>query len=268
MTDNGGMVTPPNLAEPPRLWLNALFHTEMLDDDAVYAGMGAFCRAFRHLTGVVPWLCVMTPQCHRVQARLHHRGFAAERYAERILALGEVAEIGFHGHAFLPNGDRMVGPHFRAEAAIPQFERELAWLQAIGVTPRVYTGGWWILTPELLTMLAAHGFVLDGSTRGPLTNEYGNKYPADLPSVGERFHLHPAITEIGSLPYIKRPWPSYLAMVQESLPAWGQRDQWAVLPLHDYDRAEAKGHDLRIIERLANHPSIGWMTVEQAIMAV
>src|SRR4051794_41204551 len=49
----------------PRLWLNAIFHTEMLDVDGVNAGMADFCRAFRDLTGVVPWLCVMTPECHR-----------------------------------------------------------------------------------------------------------------------------------------------------------------------------------------------------------
>jgi hypothetical protein len=266
VTDNGGMSAQQPLTVPPRLWLNAMFHTEMLDDDGVYAGMVAFCRSFRDLTGVQPWLCVMTPECHRVKERIRAAGFSPDRYAERILALGDVAEIGFHGHAFLPNGDRMVGAHFRPEAALPQFERELAWLKAIGVTPRVYTGGWWILTPELLAMLAGHGFVLDGSTRGPLTNEYGNKYPDDLPSVGERFALNPAVTEIGSLPYFKRPWPYYLAMLQESLPEWGRLDRWAVLPLHDYDRPEARGHDLRIIERLAAHPAVGWLTVEQALL--
>src|SRR4051794_865324 len=97
----------------PRLWLNAIFHTEMLDVDGVNAGMADFCRAFRDLTGVVPWLCVMTPECHRVRERLRTGGFSPERYAERILALQDVAEIGFHGHAFLPNGDRMVGPQFQ-----------------------------------------------------------------------------------------------------------------------------------------------------------
>jgi hypothetical protein len=251
---------------PPRLWLNALFHTEMLDDDGIYEGMVSFCRSYKGLTGVVPWLCVMTPECHRVRERIRAKGFAPERYAERILALREVAEIGFHGHAFLPNGDRMVGSLFRPEAALPQFERELLWLREIGVTPRVYTGGWWIATPELLQWLARHGFVLDGSTRGLRTNEYGDKFPAELPPVGERFQLVPPITEIGSLLYFNRPWPLYLASMREALPDWGKRDLWAVLPLHDYDRPEAKGHDLRIIERLVNHPSIGWMTTDSALL--
>jgi hypothetical protein len=254
----------PNAA--PRLWLNAIFHTEMLDDEGIHQGMVDFCRSFTGLTGVVPWLCVMTPECHRVKERIKGKSFSPERYAERILALGEVAEIGYHGHAFLPDGERMVGPHFQLQAALPQFERELAWLQGIGVTPRIYTGGWWILTPELLQMLAGHGFVLDGSTRGPQANEYRNKYPAELPAVGERFRLDPAITEIGSLPYFKQPWPYYLAMLQERLPAWGKRDLWALMPLHDYDRPEAKGHDLRIVERLANHPAVGWLTVPQAVL--
>jgi hypothetical protein len=250
----------------PRLWLNAIFHTEMLDDDGIYQGMVAFSRSFADLTGVVPWLCVMTPECHRVKERIKGKSFSPERYAERILALGEVAEIGYHGHAFLANGDRMVGALFQPEAGLPQFERELAWLKGIGVTPRVYTGGWWIVTPELLQLLARHGFVLDGSTRGQRTNEYDNKFPCDLPAVGERFRLEPTITEIGSLPYFKQPWPYYLASLQAQLPDWGKRDLWALLPLHDYDRPQAQGHDLRIIERLANHPAVGWLTVDQAVL--
>lgn len=250
----------------PKLWLNAIFHTEQLDDDAVFAAMRVFCRRFRELTGVVPWLCVMTPVGDIVARRLRQTGFAAERYAERILALQDVAEIGYHGHCVQPNGDRLVSGDFQPEAFAPQMTAELDWLQALGIRPRVYTGGWWVVSPELLMFLARHGFRLDASTRGAKVNRHGDKYPADLPPVGERFVLVPPLTEIGSLPYFDRPWPIYRALLQQWLPAWGQRDQWALMPLHDYERPTVGGHDLRIIERLAADPTIGWMTVDQALL--
>jgi hypothetical protein len=252
----------------PRLWLNAIFHTERLDDDGIFAGMLAFCRAFRELTGVVPWLCVMTPAGAIVKRRLTQSGFPVERYAERILALQEVAEIGYHGHCLLPNGERLASRDFQPEAFIPQMQQELAWLRTLTISPRIYTGGWWVVSPELLMFLARHGFRLDASTRGDRVNHHGDKYPADLPPVGERFVLVPPLTEIASLPYFDRPWPIYRATLQQMLPAWGQRDQWALMPLHDYDRPTAAGHDLRIIERLAADPSVAWMSVDQALLPV
>ncbi|MBC7543062.1 MAG: hypothetical protein H7338_10055 [Candidatus Sericytochromatia bacterium] len=250
---------------PPVLWLNALFHTEMLDDDDVFRRLHRFCGTFVDLTGIRPWLCVMTPLCHRIRVRLAEQGFAPERYAERILQLAEIAEIGYHGHFFDDQGERLVSDRFTMATAGPQMVAELAWLHALGLRPKLYTGGWWVITPELLMQLAAAGFQLDASTRGDKANRYGDRYSDTLPALGERFELIHPITEIGSLPYFGQPWPYYEAALQGLLPAWGKRDQWAVLPLHDYDLAGARGHEWQTITGLAASPLVRWMDVATAL---
>lgn len=249
----------------PRLWLNVVFHTERLDDDAVFRDMVAFCRSFRDLTGVVPWLCVMTPECLEVRLRLQAAGFTAEAYAERILTLATMAEIGFHGHCFTAAGAPMGQAVFQLAAAIPQLSRELAWLAGIGIRPRLYSGGWWVINPDLLGWLGQQGFQLDMSTRGGLADGFGTPCPGIVMPVGERFCPVEPIVQIGSLPYITVPWPRYLADMQRHLPDWGLRPLWAALPLHDWDRADAQGHDLRIIDRLAASPHVGWLTPEAAL---
>jgi hypothetical protein len=250
---------------PPVLWLNALFHTEMLDDDDVFRRLYHFCKSFVALVGVRPWLCVMTPLCHRVRLRLAESGFAPERYAQRILQLAETAEIGYHGHFFDAKGERLVSTAFDMAVAGPQMAAELAWLRALDLTPKIYTGGWWVITPDLLSVLSAAGFRLDASTRGNRQNHYGDRYAENLPPVGERFQLVSPIAEIGSLPYFGQPWPHYLATMQQLLPAWGKREQWAALPLHDYDLAGADGHEWRTITRLAASPLVRWMDLETAL---
>lgn len=247
------------------LHLNACFHTEQLDDDAVFETLLAWCRDFRRLTGAGAWLCVMTPENPAIRQRLAAAGFAAERYGERVQRLAEVAEIGYHGHFYQGNGEPLAGGRFAIAQAQPQLTAEMAWLRALGLEPRIYTGGWWVVSPELLHALAAEGIRLDCSTRGRQGGTFDDRYPGEIPAVGERFELVPPVVEIASLPYFAMPWPRYRRLVASRLPDLGRRPQWAVLPLHDYSLVGIPRDDLRIVERLSRLPYVRWIDSATAI---
>ena len=246
------------------LHLNACFHTERLDDDTVFQTLQRWCREFRAITGVRPWLCVMTPE-GPVGGRLTANGFSPDRYGERVQALAEVGEIGYHGHYHGPDGQPLAGGRFDLALAGEQIDRELAWLQALGFTPRIYTGGWWVLTPELLQKLAAAGIRLDCSTRGSQGGTFGDRYPDPLPAFGRRFQLVPPIVEVGSLPYFSMPWSRYQRLLCRWLPACGQRSCWAVLPAHDYALVGMPPDDLRVVRALTDLAIVRWMDAEEAI---
>jgi hypothetical protein len=247
------------------LHLNACFHTEQLDDDRVFETLLAWCRDFRRITGVGAWLCVMTPENPAIRDRLAKADFPAARYGERVLRLAEVAEIGYHGHFYQPNGDPLAGGRFAIAGAKPQVAAEMAWLRSLGLEPRIYTGGWWVVTPDLLQALADEGIRLDCSTRGSQGGTFGDRYPGEVPAVGERFQLVEPVVEIASLPYFAMPWPRYRRLIASQLPDLGLRPQWAVLPLHDYSLVGIPRDDLRIVERLSRLPYVRWVDAAETI---
>jgi hypothetical protein len=247
------------------LHLNTCFHTEQLDDDRVFATLLAWCQDFRRITGVGAWLCVMTPRNPAIRERIAKAGFPAERYGERVLRLAEVAEIGYHGHFYTPEGEPLAGGRFAIDRARPQVGEEMAWLQDLGLQPRIYSGGWWVVNPELLQVLAEEGIQLDCSTRGVQGGTFGDRYPGEMPALGERFELVAPIAEISSLPYFAMPWSRYRRLLASKLPQLGQRPQWAVLPLHDYSLVGIPRDDLRIVERLTRLPYVRWVDADEAI---
>jgi hypothetical protein len=247
------------------LHLNACFHTEQLDDDRVFETLLAWCGDFRRITGVGAWLCMMTPVNPAIRERLAKSGFPAERYGERIQRLAEIAEIGYHGHFYRPDGSPLAGGHFAIETARPQIAAEMAWLRGLGLQPQIYTGGWWVVTPDLLQALADEGIRLDCSTRGTQGGTFGDRYPGRMPPLGERFELVPPVVEIGSLPYFAMPWPRYRRLLASRLPDLGQCPQWAALPLHDYSLVGIPRDDLRIVERLTRLPYVRWIDAAEAI---
>ncbi|MBC7545727.1 MAG: hypothetical protein H7338_23600 [Candidatus Sericytochromatia bacterium] len=247
------------------LSLNACFHTERLDDDAVFATLLAWCRDFRAITGVGAWLCVMTPEGSMIRDRLARSGFEAERYGERVRALADVAEIGYHGHYVTADGQPAAGGRFTIEAAQDQIRAEISWLRELDLAPQIYTGGWWVVSPELLTALAAEGIRLDCSTRGQQSGTFGDRYPGAIPGVGERFELVPPVVEIASLPYFAMPWARYRRLVASGIPDLGDRPQWAVLPLHDYSLVGIPRDDLDIVRQLSRLPYVRWVTASEAI---
>jgi hypothetical protein len=247
------------------LHLNACFHTEQLDDDKVFETLLDWCRQFRRITGVGAWLCVMTPRNPAIRSRLDQSGFAPERYGERVQRLAEVAEIGYHGHFYTPAGEPLAGGRFAIEQARPQIAAEMAWIRDLGLRPEIYTGGWWVLTPDLLQALAEEGIRLDCSTRGRQSGTFGDRYPAETLPVGDRFELVSPIAEIASLPYFAMPWPRYKRLLASQLPALGHRPQWAVLPLHDYSLVGIPRDDLRIVQRLTQLPYVRWVDASEAI---
>lgn len=253
-------------AEPVRI--NFVFHTERVAEAPSFDRLLDFVTAFHRATGVRPTLCLLTPECPKVQVQMERTGIDSDVFTERIGRLLEHAEAGYHGHYFEITRDeecarKAYREHFGRKGAYPgpsdgshrtwmipvshlnprhdlaeaQMDRELAWLARVGIRPRTFTAGWWHMDAQIASMLAARGITVDCSIRRRHANSFGARYLAetDIPPRGEPFLLPPTSTllEVQSIFYpVDHPFrlrASYAAIAAHA----PERPLFVALPSHE-----------------------------------
>ncbi len=281
-------------AEPVRV--NFVFHTERVAEAPSYERLLAFVAAFHRATGARPTLCLLTPECPKVQRQLEREGLDADGFGERLVRLLEHAEPGYHGHFYEVSQDEAAARHaYRAhygrEGATPgarrdgrptwlipvshlnprpalvetQMDRELAWLARAGITPRTYVAGWWHMDATIAKLLAAHGFTVDCSIRRRHVNTFGTRYleDSDIPPRGEPFLLPPtaSVFEVQSIFYpLEHPYRMRSAYADIAAHAPG-RPLFVALPSHEGELFTHARAFWTHIRRLSASPAFLWRRV-------
>jgi hypothetical protein len=280
--------------EPVRI--NFVFHTERVAEAPSYERLLAFVAAFHRSTGVRPTLCLLTPECPKVQRQLERGGLDADGFGERLVRLLEHAEPGYHGHFYEVSRDeaaarRAYRAHYGREGATPgprrdghpawlipvshlnpqpalvedQMDRELAWLARAGITPRTYVAGWWHMDATIAKLLAARGFTVDCSIRRQHANTFGARYleDASIPPRGEPFLLPPtdSIIEVQSIFYpVEHPYRMRSAYADIIAHAPG-RPLFVALPSHEGELFTHARAFWTHIRRLSASPAFLWRGV-------
>lgn len=163
-------IFPQELPKGLKLNIAYTFHTESLFEDAYFLPFIQFLRDYRSLTGKKALATLMSGANPRVRDGAKGRGMGDRELADRMLKVGELAELGFHGHyAFEPERYRETPMQIRGGlydiASIEkQIDAELEWFKRMGLElGPFYSGGWWFQAPELYALLAERGFKLDAS---------------------------------------------------------------------------------------------------------
>lgn len=256
----------PERSEPVRI--NFVFHTERVAETQSFDRLLAFVAEFHRATGSRPTLCLLTPECPKVQVQMERTGIDSDGFAERLTRLLEHAEAGYHGHFYEVCEDEPIArkafeEHFgregvyagatrdgrptwlipvshlnpRHDLAEAQMDRELAWLASAGIKPRVYTAGWWHMDSTIAGLLAARGITIDCSIRRQHLNSFGARYLDDsaVPPRGEPFLLPPttSLIEVQSIFYpVEHPYRmrSAYAAIASHAP---DRPLFVALPSHE-----------------------------------
>jgi len=223
-------------------YVNFCVHTEMLYDEKTYLHLLKFSRNFNALTGNRTTLCVTTPLSPCVKKEMKRLGVHEKSVAERLSELKKTSEIGYHGHFYDDTGvdlKEMSAENFDERAVRNQMASEIKWLTACGVTPKIYTAGWWFLNSRIVRMLETFGIEMDSSVRKGKSDFFGGRYLGEdeVPPYGKPFILPPSsnILEIQSIfgpvmpPFfMKAHLSGYLEIDRE-------KDIFFVFPLHDWD---------------------------------
>ncbi len=225
---------PVERAEPVRV--NFVFHTERVAEAPSFERLLAFVSAFHRATGARPTLCLLTPECPKVQAQMERAGIGEDVFTQRVARLLEYAEAGYHGHFYEVTQDEAAAriafrAHYGRDGVTPgpsragrptwivpvshlnarhdlvaaQMDREIAWLAGAGIRPRVYVAGWWHMDGEVARLIEARGIRIDCSIRRQHANTFGARYLGDgaIPPRGEPFLLPPtrSVLEVQSIFY-------------------------------------------------------------------
>ena len=285
---------PAERAEPVRV--NFVFHTERVAEEPSFRRLLAFVTAFHRATGARPTLCLLTPECPKVQVQMERTGIGEEAFAERVARLLEHAEPGYHGHFYEVTPDETAAraafrAHYGRDGATPgptrggrptwlvpvshlnprhdlaasQMDRELAWLSRAGIGPSVYVAGWWHMNADMARMIELRGFRVDFSIRRHHTNTFGARYLADdaIPPRGEPFLLPPtgSVVEVQSIFYpVDHPYrmrAAYAAITAHR----PERPLFVALPSHE---GELFTHARPIwdhVRRISESPAFAWREV-------
>lgn len=186
--------------------INICVHTEMLYDELVFDALLGFSKGFLGLTGKKMAVCVSTPVCPLVKNAMKNMAVARDVVAERICEVSKFAEIGYHGHFYREGAnalEQISHDNYDRDTVIRQIKGEIDWLMDIGIAPRIYIGGWWFLTSDIVLELERAGITVDVSVRKGRRDTFGGKYLEDavLPPCGKPFLLPPSkrIIEIQSI---------------------------------------------------------------------
>jgi len=193
----------PRREEPVHLTVQ--FHCESIAVASVFEPFLEFVTWLAHQTDSRPTACVTTPLCPKSQTQMREHGVTEEQYVDRVAQLAEVADIGYHGHFYVPGQPeltRMASDTFDEEVASEQMEQELAWLRGRHEGVTAYCGGWWAMNEAIARLLDEHGMEVDCSLRRTHESPFGERYMTDdeMPSRGVPFLLPPTdgVVEIQS----------------------------------------------------------------------
>jgi hypothetical protein len=223
-------------------YLNFCVHTERLHDNSVFDALLAFAADFNRLTGSRVAVCLSTPACPMTEGALAESGFCEDEFAQRVLAIREYADIGYHGH-FCRQGlcvpDQISPDNYDRDVVLKQIDAEMRWFEGLDIRPKIYIAGWWFLTEDIVSELEARGIEVDLSVRKGRPNTFGTSYLDDdeVPEYGRPFILPPSknIVEIQSIfgPVMdRRVMKGHLARYLKEA-AW--EEAFFIFPLHDWD---------------------------------
>jgi len=185
-----------------------VFHTEGIVSEKVVRELKEFGREVGSLFR--PMLTTITPICPMYQVdplvdslRLELPRIARSQkveadFGERIQGLAEYYDIGYHGHFFraVKDGYR---PTFDFADIRNQFQAEQEFLRDLGLAPRAYAGGWWYITPEILSLAAELGFTVDTTINDLRLDSFSRKQPFPASPLGRPFRVSQALLEVPSV---------------------------------------------------------------------
>lgn len=153
-----------------------VMHVEQLHVEENYRKTIAFCEQYRRLTGKMVVTTVIPPISPILRKDLERVGCSTAAYADKIRRIGECSIVGHHGHYLRPSGegstDRgddirpMHAAFFDASYIRAQMSRESEWLTSNGLmnsSEKIYSAGWWFMTPALYRILDDLGYSYDFS---------------------------------------------------------------------------------------------------------
>lgn len=248
--------------------VNFCIHTEILYDAKTFEALIKFSKNFFALTGKKIAVCVSTPVCPIVKDALDKKGISPDVMSERIRDIAKFAEIGYHGHFYLEGRSELSQishDNYDRDTVIGQMRAEIGWLKERGIRPKIYIGGWWFLTADIVLELERSGILVDVSVRKGKLNTFGGKYMEDAAiPFGKPFILPPskAIVEIQSIfgPVMATP------IMNGHLSRYLGKDKDEVLsfifPLHDWDIPKYYRNIWSNVESLHKaKDSIAWMDI-------
>ncbi len=239
-----------------------VLHVERLHDDDSFARVLQFCRLYRQRTSARAIATVMTPRAPILAQQLAEKGFAEDKYRDRIAALGEFSDIGLHGH-FLRSPETARHPVHNywsdPDRVSRQIMEESHWLESHGLMhTRIYSAGWWHLDAAVLAALERNRFVFDFST------SVGKYNDSPVAFVLRRKFPQPVVFE--SAPGLEAAWAvsgicgsnRCSAVPRRTFAAFGAStrgpDRIVTLYSHDWDMDVASA--MRTVEDLTTHGAV------------
>jgi hypothetical protein len=214
-----------------------VFHTEGLVEEKVVRELRAFGREvspfFRPMLTTVTPLCPMyqvSPlvDSQRIELPKIARSQKVEAdFTERIQGLAEHYDIGYHGHFFKAVDDGYK-PTFKFDEIRDQFRAEQQHLRDIGLAPKAYAGGWWYVTPQILSLMAEVGINIDTTINDLRLDSFSRKQPFPLTPLGKAFWATQAVLEI---PSVRSFFNLFFGVAVEKRRA----TNYVIIALHDYD---------------------------------
>ncbi len=147
-----------------------VFHTEEIFNPAIHQTLIRFCKEYYAITGTKCICVTMTPPNKRVEKGMRLFGCSNQEYINRMLELGEVSHIGFHGHFWhdlkkFEDADfdiRKNNTHYSYEIFYIQFEDQINWFYENNISHNnTYSGGWWFINKDLIELLLKHDIRYD-----------------------------------------------------------------------------------------------------------
>ncbi|MFA6434229.1 MAG: hypothetical protein WCW52_05990 [Elusimicrobiales bacterium] len=247
------------------LYLSVAVHTEHVHDAAIFRDMADFGKQLPFRAAAF----VMTPRSAIIAKEMSENGVSEEDFSGRLKALGEIYDIGLHGHYCRPRpagaakyepADWLVKAGFEQTSDLPleireQFAAEYDYLCGTTGRPRIYSGGWWFMNETVVSLLEEFGLRADCSLRRGYADSFGNRYlpVRAMPGRGRPFILPPSkeVVEFPSTAYLYEDW---WRLVRELAPllAGSGGPRFAVLPAHDHNITEYGGKMLENIRLLSN----------------
>ncbi|MCX5677985.1 MAG: hypothetical protein NTY76_02635 [Candidatus Omnitrophica bacterium] len=257
----------PHRQAPARI--NFCIHTEMLYDEKISGTLLGFSRDFTNLTGKKIAVCVSTPHCPAVKIAIDRIGMPQELIGRRIADIAKFADIGYHGHFYLEgrNGPTQVsGDNYDKDVVRAQIRAETGWLKDMGIAPKIYIGGWWFLTEDIVLELERAGILVDLSVRKGKLNTFGGRYLDDgvIPEHGRQFILPPSknIVEIESVFGPIMPAPIMKGHLSRYLDKNKDEGLSFVFPLHDWDVPKHRRNIWSNVKALQmSGESVVWMDI-------
>lgn len=233
-----------------------VFHVEGLGNKRIFSLLKDFGRAtqarFRPLLTCITPLCPMYHQDPWADPlRVRVPGFQLSQsvvsdFAAKINDLSTYYDIGYHGHFFGSRGDGYA-PSFRKELVLDQFDREHALLTDLGFRPSAYAGGWWFMTPWLISKLKEMGYKVDTTLNDARKQYFLGPQPFAQTPPGEPFWIGDGLLEVPSV-------RSFGTILMDFAISGRRRQRFAALALHDYNLLDGQNAAMirNVIVRLVN----------------